>query len=56
MKNQMVQRKYLNLEILFQEDDDIVYIVDEIDRCLHPLLTYNFINAFLEKVKTKTVN
>lgn len=41
------------LEILFQEDDDIVYIVDEIDRCLHPLLTYNFINAFLEKVKTK---
>lgn len=37
------------LEILFQEDDDIVYIVDEIDRCLHPLLTYNFVNAFLTK-------
>ncbi len=37
------------LEILFQEEDDIVYIVDEIDRCLHPLLTFNFINAFLEK-------
>lgn len=37
------------LEILFQDEDDIVYIVDEIDRCLHPLLTYNFINAFLKK-------
>ncbi len=37
------------LEILFQEDDDIVYVVDEIDRCLHPLLTYNFVNAFLNK-------
>lgn len=40
------------LEILFQEDDDIIYVVDEIDRCLHPLLTYNFINAFLEKALT----
>lgn len=39
------------LEILFQEGD-VVYVVDEIDRCLHPLLTYNFINAFLEKAKT----
>lgn len=39
------------LEILFQEDDDIVYVVDEIDRCLHPLLTFNFISAFLEKAK-----
>lgn len=37
------------LEILFQKEDDVVYIVDEIDRCLHPLLTYNFINAFLSK-------
>lgn len=40
------------LEILFQNDDNIVYVVDEIDRCLHPLLTYNFINAFLSKAKT----
>ena len=37
------------LEILFQEDQDVTYVVDEIDRCLHPLLTYNFISAFLEK-------
>lgn len=43
-------RKILKLlEILFQEDSDVVYIVDEIDRCLHPLLTYNFLHAFLEK-------
>ena len=40
------------LEILFQKDNDVVYIVDEIDRCLHPLLTYNFVNAFLNKAKT----
>lgn len=37
------------LEILFQDEEDIVYIVDEIDRCLHPLLTYNFVNAYLNK-------
>ncbi len=41
------------LEMLFQEDDGVVYIVDEIDRCLHPLLTYNFINAYLEKAVNK---
>ena len=41
------------LEILFQDEDDIVYVVDEIDRCLHPLLTYNFIDAFLKKAETK---
>lgn len=45
-------RKILKLlEILFQEESDVVYIVDEIDRCLHPLLTYNFLYAFLEKAK-----
>lgn len=48
-------RKILKLlEVLFQDDSDVVYIVDEIDRCLHPLLTYNFIHAFLEKAKTDT--
>lgn len=45
-------RKILKLlEVLFQEEADVVYVVDEIDRCLHPLLTYNFIHAFLEKAK-----
>lgn len=38
------------MEILFQNDDEAVYIIDEIDRCLHPLLTYNFVNAFLKKI------
>lgn len=38
------------MEILFQNDEDAVYIIDEIDRCLHPLLTYNFVSAFLNKV------
>ncbi len=47
-------RKILKLlEILFQEDSDVVYIVDEIDRCLHPLLTYNFLHAFLDKAKNE---
>lgn len=42
------------MEILFQEEDDVTYIVDEIDRCLHPLLTYNFIHAYLtEKAPQK---
>ncbi len=43
------------LEILFQDEDDTTYVIDEIDRCLHPLLTYNFINAFLEKAKSNNL-
>ena len=43
------------MEILLQDDDEIVYIVDEVDRCLHALLTYNYVYRFLKKAE-KTNN
>ena len=35
------------IEILLNHNDDMVYIVDEINRMFHPLLTCKFVNEFL---------
>lgn len=35
--------------VLYNRDNSKVFVIDEIDRSLHPLLTYNFIESFLEK-------
>ena len=41
-------RRILELiEILFSENDNKVYVIDEIDRSLHPKLTYQFIKSYL---------
>lgn len=42
------------LEILLAEEKS-VFIVDELDRCLHPSLTYRFIETFLDYVKKKNI-
>lgn len=36
------------LEILFSKNDNRVYVIDEISRCLHPMLTKRFIKNFLD--------
>ena len=36
------------LEILFSKNDDKVYVIDEISRCLHPMLSKRFIRDFLD--------
>jgi len=43
------------LEVLLNKVDEKVYILDEIDRCLHPQLTYKFIEIFLEIAQEKNV-
>lgn len=44
-------RRILELiEILFSENDNKVYVIDEIDRSLHPLLTYQFIKSYLNSL------
>lgn len=40
------------LDIILSEDRK-VYIIDELDRCLHPSLTYRFIKTFFEYVANK---
>jgi AAA15 family ATPase/GTPase len=42
------------LEILLAGDGK-TYIVDELDRCLHPSLTYKFVDTFLEEAAKKNI-
>ena len=42
------------LEILLAGDNKI-YVVDELDRCLHPSLTYKFIETFLAEAEKKNI-
>ena len=35
------------LEVLLANNSDMVYVIDEVSRCLHPLLTKKFIGDFL---------
>lgn len=42
------------IEILLSEKNK-TYIVDEIDRCMHPCLTYKFIQNFFEYTKNRMV-
>lgn len=42
------------LEILFSEEDK-VYIIDEIDRSLHPQLSYKFVQEFLIAARKKNI-
>ena len=43
-------------EILLNDDKNKTYIVDELDRCLHPQLTCKFIKEFLDKAKKEDNN
>lgn len=36
------------LEVLFHAHEEKIFVIDEIDRCLHPQLTYRFIETFLK--------
>lgn len=41
------------IEVLLEADNDKVYIIDEINRTFHPLLTIEFIREFLDLAKTR---
>lgn len=42
------------LEILLAGDGK-TYVVDELDRCLHPSLTYRFVETFLQEAEKKNI-
>lgn len=42
------------LEILLSGENK-TYVVDELDRCLHPSLTYKFIETFLQKAAKSNI-
>lgn len=42
-------RRLLDLiEVLLSKNSNKIYVIDEIDRCLHPQLTYKLIQSYLE--------
>ena len=43
------------IEVLLNKNGEKIYLIDELDRCLHPQLTYKFIEAFLEMAKIRNV-
>lgn len=43
------------IEILLNNDDNKVYIIDEINRMFHPLLTIKFVEEFLELAKERKI-
>ena len=47
------QRLFDLIEILIERKEEKVYFIDEIDRCLHPQLTYKFVETFLSKLKNE---
>ena len=45
-------RRLLDLiEVLLSENSDKIYVIDEVDRCLHPQLTYKLIQRYLDVSK-----
>lgn len=42
------------IEILLNTENERVYFIDELDRCLHPQLSYEFVRRFLENNLNKT--
>lgn len=49
-------RRLLELiEILFADNNNKTYVIDELDRCLHPLLTYKFIERYLNSIQKRNI-
>lgn len=43
------------LEILLDRSKSKIYVIDEIDKCLHPQLTYKFVKTFLELASERNI-
>lgn len=43
------------MDMLLKTDDDMVYVIDELERSLHPKLTYHFIDLFKKFHEKKNV-
>ncbi len=47
------QRLFDLIEILMNKNKEKVYLIDEVDRCLHPQLTFEFVKRFLANSEDK---
>lgn len=47
------QRLFDLIEVLMNKNKEKIYFIDELDRCLHPELTYEFVKRFLANIEDK---
>lgn len=43
------------IEILLNKNREMIYFIDEIDRCLHPQLTYKYIQTYLKLAEKRNI-
>jgi hypothetical protein len=43
------------ITVLFDTNEDRIFVIDEIDRCLHPQLTYKFISEYLKIAEKRNI-
>lgn len=43
------------IEILLSKEQEKIYVIDEVDRCLHPQLTYKLVETFLELASERNI-
>lgn len=46
------QRLFELLDVLLTDKEDALFVIDELDRSLHPMLTWRFIEEFMNRNKT----
>ena len=39
----------------FASEENKTYVIDELDRCLHPSLTYKFVDTFLQLAAKRNI-
>lgn len=47
--------RILDLLKILLSDDGVTYVIDELDRCLHPSLTYKFVDSYLQMAAKKNI-
>ena len=47
--------RILDLLEFLLSDDGMTYVIDELDRCLHPSLTYKFVDSYLQMAAKKKI-
>ena len=47
--------RILDLLVVLLSEENKTYVIDELDRCLHPSLTYKFVDTFLQLAAKRNI-
>ena len=45
----------MDLLVVLLSEENKTYVIDELDRCLHPSLTYKFVDTFLQLAAKRNI-